>query len=144
MRKAALFRFGTEANTGFPVNVPVGQQDLYSIKRIGTVDNAFLVMGLRFGYLGLSCFFVWCAGVVTIWIRISASSSTTPGLKAFSAAMAGVSMTMLATLLTVWMSRDFGFWYIRIAGASSGLNAGLSRGQSSRIFTVRDGETSRA
>ena len=53
IQKAGLFGFGTEAVTGFPINVPLGQQDLETLREIRTVDNAFLLMGLRFGYLGL-------------------------------------------------------------------------------------------
>jgi hypothetical protein len=127
MQKSGLFGFGTEAVTGFPVNVPVGQQDLITLKRIWTVDNTFLLMGLRFGYLGLACFFTWCACIAAIWVRICLSKPTIPGLRAFSATMAGVSITMLVVLLTVWMPHDFGFWYIWLAGASSGLNEGYHR-----------------
>jgi len=136
MRKAGLFGFGTEAVTGFPVNVPVGQQDLDTLKRIWTVDNSFLLMGLRFGYLGLICFAVWCVGIAAIWVRMTVwGDPTTPGFKAFPATMAGVSIAMLVVLLTVWMPQDFGFWYVWIGGAASGLNEGLLRVNLSRQST---------
>lgn len=125
MRKAGLFGFGTEAVTGFPVNVPMGQQDLYTLKSIWTVDNAFLLIGLRFGLAGMLCFFVLSAATAFIWVRITLRSSVTPGIRAFSAGMSGVSIAMMLVLLTVWMPNDFGFWFVLMWGAAAGLDEGL-------------------
>jgi hypothetical protein len=127
MGRAGLFGFGTEAVTGFPVNVPVGQQDLATLKSIWTVDNAFLLMGLRFGYAGMLCLVAVCISTAFLWLRMTIWGSLTPGLRAFTAGTAGVSITMLLVLLTVWMPQDFGFWFVLTWGAAVGMNEGLPK-----------------
>ena len=135
MRKSGLFGFGTEAVTGFPINIPMGQQDLQTLKAIWTVDNSFLLMGLRFGYLGLACLLVWCVGIAVTWWQITVGESITPGFKAFTGTMTAVSLAMLLVLLTVFMPEDFGFWYIWTAGTCAGLKEGLSQPHASHHST---------
>lgn len=120
IQRAGLFGFGTEAVTGFPLNIPVGQADIETLKTIRTVDNAFLLMELRFGYLGLAAFFVWCVSIAVSWGQITVEKSPSPEFKAFSGTMMGVSSAMLLVMLTVWMPQDFGFWFIWTSGICAG------------------------
>jgi len=129
IQRGGLLGFGTEAVTGFPINVPIGQQDLETLKTIWTVDNAYLLIGLRFGYLGLVSFVVWCLSIAITWGQIAVSESLAPDLKAFTGTMAGVTAAIIFVLLTVWMPQDFGFWYIWTAGSCAGLKEGLNRTQ---------------
>lgn len=124
MQRAGFLGFGTEAVTGFPVNVPIGQQDLETMKRLWTVDNAFLLMDLRFGILGVTLFLAWCGSVVWTWIRLLLEEIGGVELRGYLAAMAGVAIVMPLAMMTIWMPPDFGFVYLWTGGIAAGLYAG--------------------
>lgn len=117
--RAGPFGFGTEAVTGFPVNVPLGAVDNQTKRYLRFVDNAYLLLVLRFGYVGLICFtaFGVAAAGTFIWM---ARDPAVQG-QAFFAAAAGALTAVLLMLLTVWMPQDFGFCLLWTAGIASGL-----------------------
>lgn len=88
---------------------------------VDTLDNAFLLMTLRFGWLGLV--FFTAVLVLGIWnyvhLAVTGSAEGRIWLAASAAAMAGMALI----LLTVWMPQDFGFFYLWSIGASAGLLA---------------------
>ncbi len=119
MRRAGWFGFGTERTTGFPPRVPIGQQHVETLKRLWTVDNAYILITLRFGYLGLTCFV--CLGIAAIAKYMQMGWLPQVHGLVFFAGMAGTLLATMLVLLTVWMPHDFGFWYLWSVGTASGL-----------------------
>lgn len=118
MRRAGLLGFGTERVTGFPIRVPVGPEQATTLKHVRFIDNVYILLTLRFGYLGLICFIA--AGVSAIWNFTRLGLENEQG-RAFYANMAGALAATMLVLATVWMPHDFGFVFLFSAGASAGL-----------------------
>lgn len=121
MRRAGPFGFGTEAVTGFPINVPVGPQEVKTLDRLWCIDNAYILLWLRFGYVGVACFILLSAVAVATYALMALSPFAQGSV--FYAGMAGALAGTLLLLLTVWMPHDFGFWYLWSLGAAAGLTA---------------------
>jgi hypothetical protein len=121
MRRAGWLGFGTERTTGFPVNVPVGQQHTETLKRLPWIDNAYILLILRFGYLGVTIFV--CLGSAAVASYIAMVNRPLARGIVFCASMAGGLLATMLLLMTVWMPHDFGFWYLWTVGAASGLSA---------------------
>jgi len=120
IRKAGLLGFGTDRVTGFPVRVPVGPELADTFKKVPWIDNVYVLLILRFGYLGVTVFtLLGIAGVV----GFSLESLTRESGYVFYALMAGAIAATMLLMLTVWMPRDFGFMYLFSVGASAGLRA---------------------
>lgn len=121
LRRAGLLGFGTEAVTGFPVNVPVGPENVETLKSVRFIDNIYVLTTLRFGYLGLVALVTLLgASIVDWWRRTTAAR----GAPAFCAGATGALAGAAIVMLTVWMPHDFGFLILWTAGAGSGLRAG--------------------
>jgi O-Antigen ligase len=118
--KAGLLGYGTAATTGFPVNVPIGSDEAEAARSIWSLDNAYLLMVLRFGYLGLIAFFAIIG--VTVWQLIAVHDADPRRSQAVFAASLGAGTLAIAILVFgVWMPADFGFAWLWGVGASSGL-----------------------
>ncbi|WP_437203116.1 O-antigen ligase family protein [Planctomicrobium sp. SH664] len=112
---AGLLGSGTEATAKFPPNVPGIWPGAKTLKILPMVDNAYLLQGLRFGWLGTLAFVLTTiAGIVQflMWRRI-------PELQRFGLWMAATLIAYAMVLLTVWMSSDFGFVFLWTIGLSS-------------------------
>lgn len=123
LRRAGLLGFGTADVTGFPVNVPVGPQNVDLLKRVRFVDDVYVLMTLRFGYLGLVAFVGMIATTIVDWSRHSQTYGAT---SVFAASVAGALLGTALAMITVWMPHDFGFMILWLAGAGSGLRAGTA------------------
>ena len=124
MRRAGLLGFGSERVTGFPIRVPVGPQHAETLKHVRFIDNVYILLTLRFGYLGVVCFLA--LGLSAVWNFTRMSFVRGAGL-AFYANMAGALAGTMLVLATVWMPQDFGFMFLFSAGASAGLRFGSER-----------------
>lgn len=118
MREAGLLGYGTERVTGKPMRVPVSPEHLSALRRIW-VENGYVMFVLRFGYLGVCCFFLLCLSAVINFARLGWQAQR-PGV-AFYAAMTGAIVATMCVLMTVWMPYDFGFVLLWTAGAGAGL-----------------------
>lgn len=119
-RRSGFVGFGTEAVTGFPVNVPLREQELETLRRLKWIDNSYALILLRFGYLGLAVFVLALASGLLQLLRISDSyRAQSPGILA--AYMTGCLGAVLVVMLTVWMPHDFGFALLWSLGVASGL-----------------------
>lgn len=134
MRRAGWLGFGTDRTTGFPPRVPIGQQHVETLKRIWTLDNTYILVVLRFGYLGLACFVLMGMTAIVEYVLLGWRPQV-PGA-VFFASMAGTLMATMLILLTVYMPHDFGFWYLWSVGTASGLCG--SKGLSKRFFDQKD------
>lgn len=126
MKRSGLLGFGTEAVTGFPVRVPLGPQEVETLRKIRFVDNTYILLTLRFGYLGLMCFvFAGIAAIGQFYFVVQKCRSSGDSWSAIHVSLAaclGASLAAtLVVLLTVWMPQDHGFIVLWTMGASSGL-----------------------
>ncbi len=127
MKRSGLLGYGTEAVTGFPVRVPLGPQEVETMKRIRFVDNTYVLMTLRFGYSGV--FFFTAALIAATWQFLYVCSrmpTETPGILA--GCLAGSLLGVIPVLFTVWMPPDYGFPLMWTCGVSSGLLLALNSG----------------
>ncbi|MEQ8836066.1 MAG: O-antigen ligase family protein, partial [Lacipirellulaceae bacterium] len=120
LREAGLLGYGTDAVTGFPPRVPVGQQYAETLTRLQFVDNQYVLMTLRFGYLGLVCFTLLVGTAVYDYTRVALDSRS--GV-AFTAGMAGAIVAVMLVMITVWMPRDFGYLLLWSCGAGAALRS---------------------
>lgn len=127
MKRSGLLGFGTEAVTGFPVRVPLGPQEVETMKRIRFVDNTYVLLTLRFGYFGL---FFFTAALIAAALQLlyvcTKMPTESPGILA--GCLAGSLAGVIPVLFTVWMPPDYGFPLMWTCGASSGLLLALNSG----------------
>jgi type IV secretory pathway TrbD component len=126
MRRSGLLGYGTEAVTGFPVRVPLGTQEVETLRRIRFIDNTYILLILRFGYLGLVCFCIACFAAVAQCIFLAhryriPNRILGQGPAIIASCFAGVLVATMIVLLSVWMPQDYGFALLWFMGASSGL-----------------------
>ncbi len=136
LKRSGLIGFGTLAVSGFPINVPVGPREAETIKRTRFVDNEFILMTLRFGYLGLAAFAI--AGLLAAAQVLRIADKSTDQLPTQLSSCVGATLAgSLLALLTVWMPPDIGFPLLWTFGLSSGLLVAQLEGQlSARIPTT--------
>jgi hypothetical protein len=120
LMQAGFLGYGTDAVSTFPVNVPLGRDEAEAIQKIWMVDNFYLLMTLRFGYLGLGAFLVVAACSLWQLLRVHDSNSST-SVGCFSAAALGSIIGVLILLWTVWMPGEIGFPLFWSFGLSTGL-----------------------
>lgn len=127
LKRSGLLGFGTEAVTGFPVRVPLGPQEVETMKRIRFVDNSYILMTLRFGYGGVFFFTVALVAAALQLLYVCTRMPTeSPGILA--GCLAGSMMGVVPVIFTVWMPPDFGFPLMWTCGVSSGLLLALNSG----------------
>ena len=121
IRRAGWLGFGTARTTGFPVRVPVGHQHTETVKRLPWIDNAYILLILRFGYLGCAVFTM--LGIASVVAYVGMINRPFARGIIFCAAAGGGLVASGLLLTTVWMPHDFGFWLLWMIGTSSGLSA---------------------
>ncbi len=121
MQRASWLGFGTERTSGFPVRVPFGPEDQQTLKSLRYVDNAYILMDLRFGLLGVLCLLALLASVIADFL-IAWRDPANSGELLCAGLASGVFALMLA-LLTVWLPHDFCALFLWTAGVGSGLRA---------------------
>lgn len=118
IKKAGLLGFGTEATTGFPINVPVGPQHVATLKKTRFIDNGFVLMLLRFGWAGLAAFLAVSGLLIANQAKMSMTSRAQGQF--FSAALAGATAALMLVLLTVWLPKEFCQLFLWTAGLTAG------------------------
>lgn len=121
--KGGLTGYGSEAVSKFPPNIPY-MQGKAETSEILAVDNAYILIMLRFGWLGAGC-------LVLIFLTAIFSAALLHNNKPddlFPAAAA--SLLFVASTFSfflVWMSYDFGFEILWTCGILSGLVSSRTR-----------------
>lgn len=115
--------YGTVATTGFPPNIPGLPEDPRARKRLGIVDNSYLLTGLRLGYVGVGLLILLliCTGVSAMLMRETASTYLHPTT---SAVMVGFSASTLAVATAsffVYCDYDYFFWIMVHCGTVAGM-----------------------
>jgi hypothetical protein len=126
LMRAGLFGFGTERCTGFPIRVPLAPGNAAALDVMPTVENTYLLLALRLGWLGVTAFvaalscFIYNALRAAIRIHAAAERS-------FSAWMCGSLVGVAIVCTTVWMPHDFGFVLLWTGGAVTSLRLAVDR-----------------
>jgi hypothetical protein len=115
--RAGWLGFGTESVTGFPISVPLGPDDVSALKENKYVDNEYLLLTLRFGWIGGTLFAIALVLSIASWLHRSrvASWNDRPWCVFVGSAIAATA----ACLMTVWMPHDIGFPLLFWMGAGS-------------------------
>lgn len=119
IEKASWLGFGTDAVSSFPVKVPVGDIDHKTREAVPYIDDQYVLMVLRFGWMGVTAFTVALLLAATAWFQRSTMLHSSHSAVSFY--VGGTILAVAAGLLTVWMPHDIGFpllWWMG-AGSSS-------------------------
>lgn len=114
---ASWLGYGTDAISGFPVKVPVGAVDPETLKEVPYIDNQFVLMTLRFGWMGVTAFTVALLLAAVAWFQRSTTIEGSHAAVSFY--VGGTILAVAAGLLTVWMPHDIGFPLLWWMGAGS-------------------------
>lgn len=118
MVRASWLGYGTDAISGFPVKVPLGDIDPETIKEVPYIDNQYVLMVLRFGWAGATTFTIALLLAAAAWFQRSTTMQFSQAAVSFY--VGGTILAVAAGLLTVWMPHDIGFpllWWM--GGGSS-------------------------
>lgn len=130
--RSGLLGYGTISTSGFPVNVPISGQEIRTLKRIKYIDNAYILLTLRFGYAGIGFFLFACAA--SLWQYFWITRSQTRRSIHFLCATLAASLTASYFLIaTVWLPSEVSYPMLWTMGISSGLfhtylNGGREKG----------------
>lgn len=117
--RAGLLGFGSGRTSSFPVNVPMGPDAATTTSKLWTIDVEYLLILLRFGWLGLAAFAMIC--VTSIWHIARQLQFCEANQRIVPSAIAA---TLLATTLSFfveWMPADYGFLFLWLCGAANGI-----------------------
>lgn len=117
--------YGTEAVSSFPPNIAGVPTEPRARRALGIVDNSYVLLGLRFGLLGLFFLVMMLAAAVCTAFSLARRQSlvTYPSGPVFLVAMASILTGICVEILTVFSSYDFFFWILFSCGIVSGLAA---------------------
>ena len=127
MIKAGPFGFGSAATSEFPLSIPSMQGTYKSSMLFEAVDNAYVLLILRFGWVGgicLALLFLTAIGT-GLSVFLDRSSQLFPGTVASM-----FSVFACFSLLLVFMNYDFGLPILWTMGILSGLASARSDGGS--------------
>jgi O-antigen ligase len=119
IRQAGLLGYGSDRTSVFPPIVPMGgDHDEEALKKLWCIDNQYLLLLLRMGWLGMSAWILVLAsaGYAASRLAIAAEEAS----RFFWGAMLGSIAAATLVLITVWMPHDFGFLLLWNVGAVSG------------------------
>ncbi len=120
LKRSGALGFGTKAVTGFPINVPLGPADARTLRKVKYIDNEYVLLTLRFGYLGSICF-LFSGVLALIQLAHVRDKGLFNSLVWFCSFQFGFILSAMVLLLTVWMPHEIGFLLVFCWGASSGL-----------------------
>jgi hypothetical protein len=123
MMKAGPFGYGSAVTSEFPLSIPSMQGTFKSSLLFEAVDNAYVLLTLRFGWVGGICLAILF--LTAIWTGLSIFLDRPPQL--FAGTVAGMFAVFACfSLLLVFMNYDFGLPILWTMGVLSGLASSLS------------------
>jgi hypothetical protein len=115
--RGGLFGYGSTATQDFPPRVGIRTEDVQALKRWKFVDNSYLLIMLRFGWIGLICF---CGMGISAAVRLAArGNSRTEGVSLMSLLTCSALCSILVVISTVWLAPDFQFLLFFLFGIGS-------------------------
>lgn len=124
MLRGGAFGYGTQASSGFPPRgLPGLPADPTVRSWMSVIDNSYLNVGLRFGFVGLALFAgLMIAGVLQSCTLVRGAETYLYPCGWFTvASFAGVTTGLAITMLTVYLDYDYGFWVLLLLGVQSGM-----------------------
>ena len=121
--KGGLTGYGSEAVSQFPPKIPY-MQGKAEASEILAVDNAYILMMLRFGWLGAGCFVLT---FITAIFSAAVLHNNKPDDLFPAAAASMLFVVSTFSFFLVWMSYDFGFEILWTCGILSGLVSSHTR-----------------
>ena len=115
---AGPFGYGTQATTGFPLRIPRMEGTFKSANLFEMVDNGYILLTLRFGWVGGACLVILFLTAISTGMSLcfERPDQLFPGVAAcLLLVVAGFS------LLLVFMNYDFGLPLLWTIGVLSGL-----------------------
>ncbi|WP_404310494.1 O-antigen ligase family protein [Neorhodopirellula lusitana] len=128
--RGGLLGYGTEASSGFPPsNLPNLPTDSKTRQRLGVVDNSYINIGLRYGWVGLAIFIGILLTTLFLSLHLASIASTYfyPCDWRIMLAYASVFVALIFQIGTVFWSFDYAFWVLFQVGAISGLTSQVKR-----------------
>ena len=108
--------YGSARTSVFPPQVPMGTDDRVTWEKVRFVDNCYVLMTLRFGWLGGILFFLLVVIAVYSWGRVAISYDPPAGANWLAAALIAAGFVMC----TVWLAHDYKFLVFWLIGSASG------------------------
>ncbi|MEL6104513.1 MAG: O-antigen ligase family protein [Planctomycetota bacterium] len=121
--RGGVFGYGTENVSSFPPNIPGLPTEASSRERLGIVDNSFILVGLRFGLVGMGILIALFVAAIVGCLSLNRVASTYfyPVGSQFVVAMAATLFAVGVEITTVFFSYDFAFWILFLFGIVSGM-----------------------
>jgi len=127
--KGGPLGFGTNDTKDFPPNIPGLPKLAATVHRLKIIDNSYLNVGLRFGYVGLACFVALLGSAIATSLSLRRTAATiyfSSGqwfLTSIACALVGISLE----IATVFWSYEFAFWVLFLIGTVAGMQAFTTR-----------------
>ncbi|TWT49644.1 hypothetical protein Pla22_48420 [Rubripirellula amarantea] len=114
--RAGFFGYGTQAVSGFPPNIPYLPKEAMATEVVWTVENSYLLLLLRFGWVGLACFLLLMVSPM-ITMMTAREFEVREQMQIFVAAAASVSVL----LFTVYADYQMIGAFLFLLGVTSSL-----------------------
>jgi hypothetical protein len=119
MKKAGWIGFGTEVATTIPLPIAVTGTEAAPMQVLQYIDNHYILMRLRFGYLGTAAF---CLFFLSVVVSMSLAGMRLGGSDGLLCAWIGATTaSLMLVLLTVSFANDFRFFWMWATGVAAGL-----------------------
>jgi len=128
--RAGFLGYGSARTSSFPVNVPLGPDALQTKSYFWSIDNEFLLILLRCGWLGIFTFIAISAS--SVWHILQQSSFLAASDRLIPLAIAASLIAVNMSFVVEWMPGDYGFPFMWLCGAANGI-----RGTPSAALSVR-------
>lgn len=133
--EAGFFGFGTERTSTFPVNVPMGPSAEQTVSVFWSIDCEYLLLILRFGWLGLVAFIA--IGLFSAFHMQRQALFLHPPDRLFPNAIVATLIATSLALLVEWMPHDYGFVYLWLCGVANGIRLSGSFSEASEMRTIQ-------
>ncbi len=118
--QAGLLGYGTDRVTGFPIRIPLSGEAAELIRSMETVENTYVLVALRFGWIGLFALVSAIAISLFQWQRLRLGERE-ESRRLLTVCLGSATFATAVVLLSVWMPHEIGFPLVWTLGSSSGL-----------------------
>ena len=127
--KGGPMGYGTSRTSNFPPEIPGLPDEASSREKLGIVDNSYILLGLRFGWVGVGLLISLIIASITIALSLRRSADTflAPNGTVFVTALACTLVALALEMSTVFLHYDMGFWILFLIGTVAGLQAFATR-----------------
>ena len=126
-KSAGLIGYGTDRISGDHPDLPYPAEYREVYSKLNAIDNSWLLLGLRFGWIGVALFAMLFTITIATLIQMIPTSSTYlfPNGQIFIIAFAAILFATGLEILTVFWAYDFSFWILFHIGVVAGLRVNI-------------------